>query len=199
MAGFIRRIRLTTGWAEWDELERTRIGDRLVPDKIKVTFPSTADRWPAVYMTIEVRKGVPHCTELRIEAHPEGREVRSGDLKSATIEQWVDNIVAEAAVTAVDLPSGDTSWTMTINKSDEDFEADKKVIKYVRRGTRRTVTDEMLAEVARIYRENVEGRPLEAIMAAFGVEHRTAARYVQRARKAEPPLLPKTTPGKKRA
>jgi hypothetical protein len=57
------------------------------------------------------------------------------------------------------------------------------------------VTPALLAEVARVYRENLDGNPTEAVAKYTGREHRTAALYVQRARKAG--LLGPTSPGRK--
>jgi len=61
----------------------------------------------------------------------------------------------------------------------------------------RRLTPALLAEVAQVYRARIDDRPTAAVAAAFGVAHRTAALYVQRAREAG--LLPPTTRGKKRA
>ena len=60
------------------------------------------------------------------------------------------------------------------------------------------VTRAELEEVARIYREHVDASPTRAVAMLGGyASERTAARRVQQAREAG--LLPKTTPGKRRA
>lgn len=56
---------------------------------------------------------------------------------------------------------------------------------------------ERLQEVDETYHEHIDDRPTEAVSHAFGISHRTAARYVQQAR--ESGLLPDTTPGKRKA
>jgi hypothetical protein len=67
-----------------------------------------------------------------------------------------------------------------------------------RKAQRGTVTRAELEEVARIYREYVDSSPTQAVAALGGYDsQRTAARRVQQAREAG--LLPKTTPGKRRA
>jgi len=52
----------------------------------------------------------------------------------------------------------------------------------VRRESRRHVTDDVLREVAQIYRDNVDGNPTAAVARHTGRAHRTAALYVQKAR-----------------
>jgi transposase len=62
---------------------------------------------------------------------------------------------------------------------------------------RRKVNDELLTEVAALYRDTINDGPWRAIAERFGVSETTAGRYVMLARKAG--LLPKTAPGRKNA
>ena len=70
-----------------------------------------------------------------------------------------------------------------------------------RRPRRRKITDDMLGEIARVYRDHLDGRgdegPWQAIQDRFDVSESTAGRYVLLARKAG--HLPATTAGKKQA
>lgn len=190
-----RRVRLTTGWADYDMGQLVRIGRRAIPKRVEVTFPSTADNWPSAHFVIEVRSGVPVCTEFTIRAHPEGREVRTQDFRAVQIEEWVENILADTAVEVAD----DGSWTFDSTRTPEesDFREARDEVRFARRNVKRKVTPELLGEVARIYTDHVTGNPTEAVRNAFGTSPRTAARYVERAREAG--LLPPTTPGKKMA
>ena len=61
------------------------------------------------------------------------------------------------------------------------------------------MTPEFLAGVARLYRMNVDSQPVDAIRRNYGTSYRTAARWVDLCRSDEYQLLPKTTPGKKKA
>jgi hypothetical protein len=54
-----------------------------------------------------------------------------------------------------------------------------------------------LEEVAQVYREHVASSPTRMVAMLCGYSERTAARRVQQARAAG--LLPKTTPGKRKA
>lgn len=62
---------------------------------------------------------------------------------------------------------------------------------------RRRITDELLREVARIYRENFKFAPTVAVAQTFDVKPRMAHEYVRRAR--ERGFLPPTTQGRKAA
>lgn len=194
---FPRRLQLTTGYAEFDQADLERIGDQGVPRRIEVTFPSTADKWPSAQFVIEVRKGVPVCTSITVQAHDEGREVRSVDLRAVRLEDWVENIVAEASVTLVDHEDSVSYTVAAGSKSETEFTGAREVVRYARKGARRSVTDDLLRQAADIYRQNVDANPVESVATAFQTSHRTAARYVSKAR--ELGLLPPTTPGKKNA
>jgi hypothetical protein len=59
------------------------------------------------------------------------------------------------------------------------------------------ITDDMLGEIARVYRDHVHEGPWKAIQDRYSVSESTAGRYVLLARKAG--YLPATTAGKKQA
>ncbi len=69
-----------------------------------------------------------------------------------------------------------------------------KVVQRARSASRQVITEETIREVARVYRANATRRPTQAVAKAFGVQHRTASKYVRRARDIG--LLPETTAGK---
>jgi hypothetical protein len=187
---FRRRVELSTGWAEWDEgpRNRVRVGDRLLPRRIDVTLQSTVDDLPSLMMTIEVREGIPQCTQVTIRSTETGREVRSVDLRAARLEDWLESIVASAAAEPTE------HGYVIDDRMPAELAAERKRVRYVRAGARRTITDDLLRQVAEIYRANASDRPTEAVLVAFGTSPRTAARYVQQARERE--FLPPTTPGK---
>jgi len=218
------RINLAAGWAEFDRGSEVQVGDRAIPQRIDVTMPSTPDGWPSLHLTIEVRKGAPQCTELTIRAHPEGREVRGVDIRAVRLEAWVDEIAAVASMDVVTLDDGSTVFSKSINRAmagaapgevvnttpgaaiaelrryladeggEDEIRQAKKGIQHARSAARRTVTDELLRQVAEVYRANLKDRPGEAVRAAFWVHPRTAARYIRAAR--DKGFLPDTTRGK---
>ncbi|OBG91254.1 hypothetical protein A5698_20965 [Mycobacterium sp. E136] len=187
-----RTIRFAGGHAraKWNPADKVEIGDRrLVPREIIVQI-SGGKNEPDLGLKIEVREGIPRYVELVLRARADGPEIRPRDLTAIRLDAWLKQIVAACSVVA----SGDdgTIWSKPVD--------DRSAIGDIRRATSgrpRTVTPELLEKVAEIYSDHVSDRPTEAVKRSFGVEHRTAARYVQKARAAG--LLPPTVPGKKKA
>jgi hypothetical protein len=173
------------GRATWEQND-VEIGDRLVPSEIFVDVRGGATQ-PDLAMKIEVRDGIPQCTEFTLRARPEGPEVRDKDLAVIRVGDWLERIVAQCAL----VRTGPNTWSKPVN--DQTALAD---IVRVRSGRPRT-SRERLKKVAEVYREHFDRRPTTAVGWAFGVKYRTAARYVEQARAAG--YLPATSPGKKKA
>jgi len=197
------RIPVDVGYIEYEALKLVPVGDRLVPERIDVAFPSTADL-PSLAMVIEVRDGVPRCTSLHIDATGDSREVRSLDLSAVRIEDWIEELTALASWKAEPTPGYMPGQGMpTVSRTyggpagAAHERAGRDAIRNARRAARRTVTPQLLASVAEVYRKNIDSKPTDAVQASFAVSYRTAGRYVQLARGAG--LLPPTTPGKKEA
>ncbi len=197
------RIQVDVGYIEFEALKLVPVGDRLVPERIEVTFPSTGDL-PSLAMVIAVRDGVPQCTSLHIDATDESREVRSFDLSAVRIEDWIEELTGLASwkvepspgyVTGQGHPTVSRTHGGPAGAADE--RAGRSAVRNARRAARRTVTPHLLEAVTKVYRENIDNKPTDAVQGAFAVSYRTAGRYVQLARSAG--LLPPTTPGKKEA
>jgi hypothetical protein len=165
------------------------VGSRVVPRKIYAAIEGGRDE-PDVAMIIEVRQGLPVCTEVRLVSRAEGPEIRAKDLKSVPILDWTDEIVAECSW--VRMQSG--GIVQVSGKGHRDV--DRRNVARARIGRPR-VSPKHLERVARVYREHVDDRPTHAVWRAFGGSYRTAARNIERARAAG--LLPPTAPGKKKA
>ena len=165
------------------------VGNRIVPRKIRAVIEGGLDE-PDVAMTIEVRQGLPVCTEIRFVSRADGLEVRAKDLKSVPILDWTDEIVA--ACSWVRMESG---GIMQIAGKERRAQDRRNVAR--ERVGRPRVSPELLEKVAEVYREHSDDRPTHAVQRVFGGSYRTAARNVERARDAG--LLPPTTPGKKKA
>lgn len=170
----------------------TMIGDRVVPSEIFVEIRGGFSQ-PDLSMKIEVRQGIPVWTEVRLHSRPDGPEVREKDLAQIRLNNWLEQIVAITSMKFAGVPGDPATWGWAKPVNDKSALAD---IRRVRSGRAR-VSQERLSKVAEVYREHVNDRPTEAVSRAFGVSHRTAARYVQRARDLG--LLPPTVPGKKKA
>lgn len=197
------RIRVVAGWIEFERNDLEQIGDRMVPRRIDAEFPAT-EGMPSLRLVIEVRRGVPECTSLTIEATADGREVRAMDLSAVRIEDWIEELVGTASLGIVPTPGyvpGKGYPQVTRVRGGRGGaahdRAGRSAVRNARRSVRRSVTPQLLTQVATLYRDHIDDKPTEAVQDAFGVSYRTAGRYVQLARESE--LLPRTTPGRKEA
>ena len=99
---------------------------------------------------------------------------------------------------------GNAGWMplvpLTLRKNENEVTEEQARAAYAaidKRPTRRTITDRLLADVARLYRDNVDNKPWRVIAKHYNVSEATAGRYVVRARREG--HLPQTTSGKKKA
>ena len=188
------------GWVVWNDLdERVETADEsgTLPVEFHLVWPGTAEQ-PTAKMSFRVRDGYVECSGVSIDAKPGGPEVTTADIE--TVAQglmgwrWVAALPllrgsqGELPSEDVDLPAQDAA--------DNALKASKD-----RRPRRRKITDDMLGEIAAVYRDHLDGRgdegPWRAIQDRFDVSESTAGRYVLLARKAG--HLPATTAGKKQA
>jgi hypothetical protein len=182
------------GLATWDPAaDKVQLGDRrLVPREILVRVRG-GPKEPDLAMKIEVRKGIPQWVEVVLRARPDGsEEVRDKHLRAIRLGDWLEQIVAACSLGFSGAGADGTVWSKPVD--------DRSAVADIRRavsGQPRTVTPELLQKVSEIYRQHFADRPTESVARAFNVKHRTAARYVQRARSAG--YLPPTDPGKKKA
>ena len=188
---------------EWGRLEYdagavgVRIGDRLLPERLRAVFPG-ADGQPSLEMLLEVVDGIPSCQELTLRRTEGGRDVRTDDLRRIRVETWLENLFSIAALRVTNERETDSGTTAVLKA--QDYTEQRETLDAVRKArarARRRLTPELLAEVAEVYRDNVNDRPVEAVRQRFGGEYRTAAKYVERARKEG--HLPPTTRGKRQA
>jgi len=187
-----RRLTLDIGYVEWDGAgPEARVGNRYLPAELFVDFPSDA-RGPALRMRLAVVDGVPQCREITIQSKEQGREVRTGDLRAIPLEKWIEDLFAAVAGRVVE--ENDGVVTVVEERSPSRLAEAAKVVQRARSASRQVITEETIREVARVYRANATRRPTQAVAQAFGVQHRTASKYVRRARDLG--LLPETTAGK---
>lgn len=166
--------------------------DRVAPSRVTVTVDDGDPVTPYVTAIYEVRNGEPQCREVRIVSTDDGREIRAGDGRKLRIEDWMEDALADTAMPFGGSGSdGSTSWNAP---DDADGDETVRQVRVVRRQARRRVTDELLQQVAAVYRANIEDNPTEAVAARVGKSHRTAGSYVKQAREAG--FLGKATKGK---
>ncbi len=158
------------------------LGDAIVPPKAVWTFTGEKGS-PDVTVRMEIRDGRPECVEVHVIAKPDGRGIMTADLRMFNIDDRVVDTFAQLGVLGVNDDGERRKVFRDVNEA--------------RRSTRGTVTPAELADVARVYRENIDRTPTQMVGHLLGYSPRTAARRVEQARAAG--LLPKTTPGKRKA
>lgn len=183
-------------YVEWDNsVEFVVVGDRLIPPRLQAVLPPWDDNI-GLSLTIEVRNGAPVCRRLELMTTPSGRDLRASDL-GINLDAVVEMMCAAVALQIV----GDTDAQPHIvaggNPQTPFWDETVRQMRQSRIGRPVRLTDERIRQAAEIYRANLDQRPTEAVAAAFGMAHRTAAKYVMEARVRG--FLPPTTPGKKQA
>jgi hypothetical protein len=162
-----------------DQLEP--VGESLrMPSRFTLHLRRAADGGPDVDVTWQIRQGAPECVEVRIAATEDGHEIRVSGLAGLRINDCLDFTV-KALMSERRRKSGGVgrpAWFSFSAGSREAIEQTRTA-----RAARKTkITDELLQEVADIYRANVNDKPTEAVAEHFDRPHRTAALYVRRAR-----------------
>ena len=202
-----------TGKRSWRASAFTYVplGKVHVPTAVEFTMAGELGD-PDITGRFEIRGGRPECVELRISAHPTGRDIRTADIKGM-ISVGVDKMTEEAFARFAVKPNADGSWTWNANELDPDgkpipkppwdVEPDVDLAWIAarelaeRRKSHRPVSRQELEQVAAIYRAHIDGNPTAEVAKVLGYKSaRTAFRRVKEAETAG--LLPPTTQGRKR-
>src|SRR5829696_1235119 len=160
-------------WLEAGD-ELAQVGRAMVPSRFTVHLVDFGNTEPDVDLTFEVRNGSHECREIRVKsADDQAREVRATDLAEIRIDDAL-----EMAIRVI-FYGGSTG------DKDNEIARGVQAVRAAReaRAARRVkITDPLLREVARVYRDNVGDKPTDAVAKHFGREHRTATLYIKRAR-----------------
>ena len=181
------------GWVLWDDLdERVEVADGsgTLPVEFHLLWPGTAEQ-PTAKVSFGVRDGDVWCSGMSLDAKPAGREVTTADVE--TVARGLKDWTQIAGLSAL---RGDQEQ-LPPDEADRPAQDAADRAPQARRPRRRKVTDDMLGEIARVYRDHFDEGPWQAIQDRFSVSESTAGRYVLLARKAG--YLPDTTAGKKQA
>ena len=171
-----------------------------MPDWVEVEY-SDPEGQVCLRSRVDVAPDVgPRVTRLEflaVDGEPLG--IRQGDLRGVEVAAIAEYSVALFARERRTVEVEGEPYTVIVPVRDQTRLASAASrLRGMRAGqTRRGITPQLLDQVARIYKANVDRNPNKAIELHFGVAQRTAAEYVSRARKRG--LLPPTTRGKKQA
>jgi hypothetical protein len=171
----------------WSEIpggkEYVAVGAVHLPPSFTAHYAEDDAGAPDVAITFEVRDGVPQCREVRITATDGGHEVRHSGIVGVRIEDALDQAIKNLLLGDRDKPGA----VRTAVRESEAARSSRRVV----------ITEALLGEVSEVYRSHIGHKPTQAVADHFGKSHRTAALYVDRARKAG--LLPETGQGKAKA
>ena len=171
-----------------------RLGDFVLPREAQWHFEGDKGD-PDVTVRLAVRDGRPQVIDAHFTAKPDGRQLRTSDLTLLSLDALAVQTFARFAERSHYDPETNTT-ELTPVTDERGFWAAVNDVDAAVKAPRRGVTAAELEQVARVYRDNVTGRPLEAVRVTLGyTSDRTAARRVQQARRAG--LLPATTPGRR--
>jgi hypothetical protein len=173
-----------------------RIGDFVMPRRASA-FVDGANGEPDLEVHFEVRDGRPQCVDVHATAKPDGRSLRTSDLHVLALDTMTLSVFARLALKSTYDPETNVTTMEPITDEREFWRAVNDVDAAVK-APRRGVTRAELEQVANVYRDNVDAKPVQQVATILGYgSERTAARRVQQARDAG--LLPPTTPGKRKA
>lgn len=178
------------------------------PDRFQVhSLPEDYDA-PRVIAHFSFVGEVPQCRRLEILAtsRPTSREILDRDLRglpaTVKLEHWIEfalRVVAfpEDLIDAEGRPD-------FLGRGAPDAVTERRVdrtTRSVRKQARRGLSDQLLREVAQVYRANVDSNPTASVAHHFARHHRTAGLYIKSAReRIDPetgePFLGRATKGR---
>ncbi|WP_156737743.1 hypothetical protein [Mycobacterium sp. E735] len=159
------------------------VGDHGVPSPV-VYRHGGGEGQPALELTLEVWNGVPVCTSLSMTAKPDNNvHIRAKDIKlvATQLENSIEYWMSFLAYVREPAKPGRRGWKREHSPSAR--RAALGTVRTARREIRRKMTDDLLRNVASTYKAVTSART-EAVARAFNVSHRTAQRYIEKAREA---------------
>jgi hypothetical protein len=162
--------------------EQASVGQMQMPARFTLHLFDHDSGGPNIDLTWEVRDGVPECADVHITRSEGGHEIRVSGLAGVRIEDCLEIALRRMLWVRVDgsgvpEPPDKTHWF--------DFGRGREAVaqtRTVRAARKVKITDDVLREVADVYRDNISDKPTEAVAEHFGKQHRTAALYIKRAR-----------------
>jgi hypothetical protein len=157
------------------------VGDRGLPKYVAYQHPGSRTK-PAMEVSIAVHDGIPIVTGVHVVADPdEGVHIRPTDIRVGAVElgSVLDSWLAELAYRRG--PTG--RWYRYNRLAPDERKSAQHTIRQARGKLRRRMTPDLLKQVAELY--DIAPPPKhQAIALTFGVNPRTAQKYIERARAA---------------
>jgi hypothetical protein len=162
---------------------RTPDGGDVEPTKARVvpmgdggSFEQLTYRRGGVEVVFEVRERVPVCIKVLLTPDPDtGEPVRAKDLAEIRLDNLREDVYAAAGV----FEGGPNLWAHVHMDGEDWFRRDRRKVREASK--RRKITPEFLQHVAETHTA-ASGAKVAAVADAFGVDKRTAHRYIAAAR-----------------
>ena len=172
--------------------EGVQVPERLRAQVTDIGLPATVE------IEVAVREGAVVCEMVSLRAREEGPPVTREMLRDVPVGALASALMANSSLVWDFSHPGwgdvDTSKAVVVGGSSAPAEVQASIRQQTAPRRRRRVTDELLREVATIYRRHLEeGAPTLGVADELKVSHSTASRYVAMAR--ERGLLGRTTAG----
>lgn len=184
MAGMRVTGQLGGGFAPFGDAD----GDLVLPGRyvVEVDEPSVGH---TLELQVVIDDGRPVCESLTVRRRPGGPAVSAETIRKVTLGRYLRASAAVAAMRA--RANSDGSMTLEPIEPTDDaaalVDADRRA---AGRGRRRAITDDHLAEVARVYeaelgrvRDSGQAGPTAAVAKQWKVAAPTASRWVREARR----------------
>jgi hypothetical protein len=175
---------------DFEDFDITASDDKLVPvgpDQLLGMPPwftlhlrRAAGGGPDVDITWHIRDGAPECSEVRIAAVEGGHEIRVSGLAGLRISDCLDFVIKYMR-SEKRIQAGGFKAPASFSSSAGSREAIDQT-RAARAARKTKITDDLLRDVADVYRLNVSDKPTATVAEHFGWHQRTAALYVKRAR-----------------
>lgn len=169
--------------------ETVELRDVQVPKWI--TEHRHATRGPDRFLKVEVRDGAPELVELSFRSKQGHGEIRDSHVRAEQVNRLAIDLYASSFMDLGDLSGSSEDRERAIAAAKRLVERQKLPREY------RDLNDDMLREVAEVYRAHIKDAPTRAVAKHFGVGARMASTYVDKSRKKG--LLPPTKQGQKKA
>jgi hypothetical protein len=155
-----------------------QIAGRHLPQRYEMVWtPDDDEPGPAVRIVFEVLDGVPQTREIHYEATSHGREIRRTHLDFPVEDYLVEatRLVGQLA----EMGTITQGQPFVVDLASDPFRREIQRVRAAQR--RRGPTDAQLREAAALYTKT-EQAPVVAVGERFGIERRTASKWIKLAR-----------------
>jgi len=172
---------LVTAGGRAQPVTMVQVGQVTMPSWFEARLVEQDNGEPDVSLVFEVRAGVPGCREVHIIARDDGHEVRVSGLAGIRVRAVLEQAVKLLVLGEPTVADGRVHWPRAFPTDPEQHVAVESV-RTARAARKVKMTDDLLRDVADIYRNYILDNPTANIAELYAKSHRTAGLYVKAAR-----------------